>query len=401
MGHKVNPIGLRLGINRTWDSRWYANTDYADLLHEDLQIRRYIQSDLKGAGISRITIERPPKKARVIIHTARPGMVIGKKGADIERIRKKLATMTESQIQLNIVEIRKPEIEAQLVAENVAEQLERRVAFRRAMKRAVQASMRLGALGIRITVGGRLGGAEIARVEWYREGRVPLHTLRADIDYGIATARTAYGTCGVKVWVFRGEILAHDPSAMERTRSEQQQRPLAGTGQGGRSGSGRGSRSSRAGGAERAPAETPPADAAVAAVDAPPVEPDAAATPAPDPEPASSSESEAAATPAPDPEPATGSESEAAATPVPDPEPATGSESEVAAAPAPDLEPASSSESEAAAESAPEPEPESGSEAEVAAEPAADAEPEADTESPAADGTEESATEAAKGDSQP
>ena len=401
MGHKVNPIGLRLGINRTWDSRWYASTDYADLLHEDLQIRRYIQSDLKGAGISRITIERPPKKARVIIHTARPGMVIGKKGADIERIRKKLATMTESQIQLNIVEIRKPEIEAQLVAENVAEQLERRVAFRRAMKRAVQASMRLGALGIRITVGGRLGGAEIARVEWYREGRVPLHTLRADIDYGIATARTAYGTCGVKVWVFRGEILAHDPSAMERTRSEQQQRPLAGTGQGGRSGSGRGSRSSRAGGAERAPAETPPADAAVAAVDAPPVEPDAAATPAPDPEPATGSESEAAAAPAPDPEPASSSESEAAATPAPDPEPATGSESEVAAAPAPDLEPASSSESEAAAEPAPEPEPESGSEAEVAAAPAADAEPEADTESPAADGTEESATEAAKGDSQP
>ena len=265
MGHKVNPIGLRLGINRTWDSRWYANADYADLLHEDLRIRRYIQSDLKGAGISRITIERPPKKARVIIHTARPGMVIGKKGADIERIRKKLATMTESQIQLNIVEIRKPEIEAQLVAENVAEQLERRVAFRRAMKRAVQASMRLGALGIRITVGGRLGGAEIARVEWYREGRVPLHTLRADIDYGVATARTAYGTCGVKVWVFRGEILAHDPSAMERTRSEQQQRPLAGGGgHGGRSGSsGRGGRAARA-----------------AAADAKPPEPAAAAKPA-------------------------------------------------------------------------------------------------------------------------
>ena len=379
MGHKVNPIGLRLGINRTWDSRWYASTDYADLLHEDLQIRRYIQSDLKGAGISRITIERPPKKARVIIHTARPGMVIGKKGADIERIRKKLATMTESQIQLNIVEIRKPEIEAQLVAENVAEQLERRVAFRRAMKRAVQASMRLGALGIRITVGGRLGGAEIARVEWYREGRVPLHTLRADIDYGIATARTAYGTCGVKVWVFRGEILAHDPSAMERTRSEQQQRPLAGTGQGGRSGSGRGSRSSRAGGAERAPAETQPPDAAVTAVDAPPVEPDAAATLAPDPEPATASESEAAAAPA--------------------PEPASSSESKAATEPAP--EPSSASESETATEPAPEPEPESGSEAEVAAAPAADVEPEADTESPAADGTEESATEAAKGDSQP
>ena len=267
MGHKVNPISLRLGINRTWDSRWYASADYADLLHEDLRIRKYIRSDLKGAGISRITIERPPKKARVSIHTARPGMVIGKKGADIERIRKKLATMTESQIQLNIVEIRKPEIEAQLVAENVAEQLERRVAFRRAMKRAVQASMRLGALGIRITVGGRLGGAEIARVEWYREGRVPLHTLRADIDYGVATARTAYGTCGVKVWVFRGEILAHDPSAMERTRSEQQQRPLTGGGpsggrpggpSGGRPGgpSGRNTRGGRNASAAPAPPES-------------------------------------------------------------------------------------------------------------------------------------------------
>ena len=296
MGHKVNPIGLRLGINRTWDSRWYANADYADLLHEDLRIRRYIQSDLKGAGISRITIERPPKKARVIIHTARPGMVIGKKGADIERIRKKLATMTESQIQLNIVEIRKPEIEAQLVAENVAEQLERRVAFRRAMKRAVQASMRLGALGIRITVGGRLGGAEIARVEWYREGRVPLHTLRADIDYGVATARTAYGTCGVKVWVFRGEILAHDPSAMERTRSEQQQRPLAGSGHGGRSGSpGRGGRGSRAPAAEAAPADAKP-PAAPAAGEAPKA-PEAAAEPAAEARPDTPAEAAAPAAP--------------------------------------------------------------------------------------------------------
>ncbi len=286
MGHKVNPISLRLGINRTWDSRWYANADYADLLHEDLRMRRYIQSDLKGAGVSRITIERPPKKARVIIHTARPGMVIGKKGADIERIRKKLATMTESQIQLNIVEIRKPEIEAQLVAENVAEQLERRVAFRRAMKRAVQASMRLGALGIRITVGGRLGGAEIARVEWYREGRVPLHTLRADIDYGVATARTAYGTCGVKVWVFRGEILAHDPSAMERTRSEQQHRPLAGSPKGGRPGPGRGNRSGRGGPGKKREAETEaaaPAANGAAAEAAVPVTAPSAETPSPAP----------------------------------------------------------------------------------------------------------------------
>ncbi len=419
MGHKVNPIGLRLGINRTWDSRWYASADYADLLHEDLQIRRYIQSDLKGAGISRITIERPPKKARVIIHTARPGMVIGKKGADIERIRKKLATMTESQIQLNIVEIRKPEIEAQLVAENVAEQLERRVAFRRAMKRAVQASMRLGALGIRITVGGRLGGAEIARVEWYREGRVPLHTLRADIDYGVATARTAYGTCGVKVWVFRGEILAHDPSAMERTRSEQQQRPLAGTAQGGRPGSGRGNRSSRSAAAERAPADTPPTEAAATTVDTPPAESEAitepvsdpepatasetevTAEPAPDPEPASASESEAAAEPAADPEPATASETEAAAEPAPDPEPASASESEAAAEPAVDPEPATASETEAAAAPPPDPEPANASESEVAAEPAANAEPEASDESPAADGNEESASDKAEGEPQP
>jgi len=419
MGHKVNPIGLRLGINRTWDSRWYASADYADLLHEDLQIRRYIQSDLKGAGISRITIERPPKKARVIIHTARPGMVIGKKGADIERIRKKLATMTESQIQLNIVEIRKPEIEAQLVAENVAEQLERRVAFRRAMKRAVQASMRLGALGIRITVGGRLGGAEIARVEWYREGRVPLHTLRADIDYGVATARTAYGTCGVKVWVFRGEILAHDPSAMERTRSEQQQRPLAGTAQGGRPGSGRGNRSSRSAAAERAPADTPPTEAAATTVDTPPVESEAvaepasdpkpttasetqvAAEPAPDPEPASASESEAGAEPAADPEPAGASETEAGAEPAADPEPATASEAEAAAEPAADPEPATASETEAAAEPAADPEPASASESEAAAEPAADAEPEASDESPAADGNEESASDKAEGEAQP
>ena len=419
MGHKVNPIGLRLGINRTWDSRWYASADYADLLHEDLQIRRYIQSDLKGAGISRITIERPPKKARVIIHTARPGMVIGKKGADIERIRKKLATMTESQIQLNIVEIRKPEIEAQLVAENVAEQLERRVAFRRAMKRAVQASMRLGALGIRITVGGRLGGAEIARVEWYREGRVPLHTLRADIDYGVATARTAYGTCGVKVWVFRGEILAHDPSAMERTRSEQQQRPLAGTAQGGRPGSGRGNRSSRSAATERVPAETPTAEAATTTVDTPPVKPDAtaepvsepepatapepeaAAEPASEPEPATAPEPEAAAEPAPEPEPATAPEPEAAAEPAPEPEPATASEPETAAEPAPDPEPATASEPETAAEPAPDPEPATASESEAAAEPATDAEPEASDEAPAADGNEESGSDKSEGDAQP
>ena len=208
MGQKVNPIGLRLGINRTWDSRWFAETgEYAVLLHEDLKIRAYIHKKLAQAGISKVIIERPAKKARITIHTARPGVVIGKKGADIERLRVELAKITDSELHLNIVEIRKPEIDAKLIADNISQQLERRVAFRRAMKRAVQSAMRLGAKGIRINCAGRLGGAEIARTEWYREGRVPLHTLRADIDYGETTALTAYGTCGVKVWVFTGEHL--------------------------------------------------------------------------------------------------------------------------------------------------------------------------------------------------
>jgi small subunit ribosomal protein S3 len=222
MGQKVNPIGLRLGINRTWDSRWFADANYADLLHEDLAIREFLRRNLKQAGVSRIVIERPAKKARVTIHTARPGVVIGKKGADIEKLRGALQKLTGSDVHLNIVEIRKPEIDATLVAENIANQLERRVAFRRAMKRAVQSAMRLGAGGIRINCGGRLGGAEIARVEWYREGRVPLHTLRADVDYGEATGHTTYGTCGVKVWVFKGEILAHDPMAQEKRLQESQ-----------------------------------------------------------------------------------------------------------------------------------------------------------------------------------
>jgi len=222
MGQKVNPIGLRVGINRTWDSRWYANKDYADLLHEDLKLRAYLHERLLQAGCSRVVIERPAKKARVTIHSARPGVVIGKKGADIEKLRADLAKMTGGEVSLNIIEIRKPEIDAKLVAEGIAQQLERRVAFRRAMKRAVQSAMRLGALGIRINCSGRLGGAEIARLEWYREGRVPLHTLRADIDFGTATAKTTYGTCGVKVWVFRGEILAHDPMAVDKRAQEQQ-----------------------------------------------------------------------------------------------------------------------------------------------------------------------------------
>ncbi|MFC4168135.1 MULTISPECIES: 30S ribosomal protein S3 [Roseomonas] len=221
MGHKVNPIGLRLGINRTWDSRWFADADYSRLLHDDLKLRNTLKSRLKGAGVSKVIIERPAKKPRVTIHAARPGVVIGKKGADIEVLRKDLAKLAGAEVALNIVEIRKPEIEAQLVAESIAQQLERRVAFRRAMKRAVQSAMRLGAGGIRINCGGRLGGAEIARMEWYREGRVPLHTLRADIDYGTATAKTTYGTCGVKVWIFKGEIMAHDPLAQDKRAAEQ------------------------------------------------------------------------------------------------------------------------------------------------------------------------------------
>ena len=222
MGQKVKPIGFRLGINRTWDSRWYADKEYANLLHEDIRIRDYLLSTLSQAGVSKVVIERPAKKARITIHTARPGVVIGKKGADIEKLRTEVAKLTDAEVHLNIVEIRKPEIDAQLVAENIAQQLERRIAFRRAMKRAVQSAIRLGAQGIRINCAGRLGGAEIARTEWYREGRVPLHTLRADIDYGSITARTTYGACGVKVWVFKGEIMAHDPMAQDKKAMEQQ-----------------------------------------------------------------------------------------------------------------------------------------------------------------------------------
>ena len=223
MGQKVNPIGLRLGINRTWDSRWYAGEGaYARLLHEDIRIREFLRERLRQAGVSKIIIERPAKKARVTIHTARPGVVIGKKGADIEKLRTELGKMSAAEVSLNIVEIRKPEVDATLIAENIAQQLERRVAFRRAMKRAVQSAMRLGALGIRINCSGRLGGAEIARMEWYREGRVPLHTLRADVDYGTATAFTTFGTCGVKVWVFKGEIMVHDPMVQDKRLEEAQ-----------------------------------------------------------------------------------------------------------------------------------------------------------------------------------
>jgi len=222
MGQKVNPVGLRLGVNRTWDSRWYADDDYATLLHEDLKIRKFLEKRLAQAGVSKIVIERPAKKARVTIHTVRPGVVIGKKGADIEKLRGVLSRMTSSEVHLNIVEVRKPEIEAQLVAENVSQQLERRVSIRRAMKRAVQSAMRMGAEGIRINCAGRLGGAEIARIQWYREGRVPLHTLRANVDHGESTAFTTYGTTGVKVWIYKGEIMEHDPMALDKLAQEQQ-----------------------------------------------------------------------------------------------------------------------------------------------------------------------------------
>ncbi len=224
MGQKVNPIGLRVGINRTWDSRWYAGKkDYADNLHEDLKIREFLLKELKQGAISRVIIERPAKKANVTIYSARPGVIIGKKGADIEKLKRKIASMTSAgEVGLNIVEVRKPELDAQLIADGIAQQLERRVAFRRAMKRAVQSAMRLGAGGIRINCAGRLGGAEIARTEWYREGRVPLHTLRADIDYAESEALTAYGITGIKTWVFKGEIMAHDPMAHENRMKEVQ-----------------------------------------------------------------------------------------------------------------------------------------------------------------------------------
>ncbi len=221
MGQKVNPIGMRLGINRTWDSRWFANKgEYGALLQEDLKIRKMLEKELKQAAVSKIVIERPHRKCRVSVHTARPGIVIGKKGADIEKLRNKIRKFTSSEVHINIVEVRKPETDATLVAQGIAQQLERRVAFRRATKRGVQTAMRMGALGIRANVAGRLGGADIARTEWYREGRVPLHTLRADIDYGVAEASTTYGVIGIKVWIFKGEVMEHDPTAHERRATE-------------------------------------------------------------------------------------------------------------------------------------------------------------------------------------
>ncbi len=208
MGQKVNPIGFRVGITRGWESVWYAeDKDFGSQLREDIQMRKFIKDKIKHAGVSRIVIERPAGKVKVTVHTARPGVIIGRKGSEIETLRKALLHKFGQEVQIYIVEIKRPEAEAQLVAENIAFQLERRVAFRRAMKRAVQGAMRMGAKGVRINCSGRLGGADIARMEWYREGRVPLHTLRADIDYGVAEAATTYGIIGVKVWVFNGEKL--------------------------------------------------------------------------------------------------------------------------------------------------------------------------------------------------
>ena len=220
MGQKINPIGLRLGIVKTWNSRWFEEGRYKQWLHEDLELRRYLKEKLLQASISEITIERAANKVKINIFSARPGIIIGKRGAGVEQLRRDVQRMTDSKVFLNIQEVRKAEVNAQLVAENICQQLERRIAFRRAMKRAVQSALRLGAEGIKITCGGRLGGAEIARTEWYREGRVPLHTLRGNVDYAEAEAHTAYGVCGIKVWIFKGEILEHDPMAQDKRMAE-------------------------------------------------------------------------------------------------------------------------------------------------------------------------------------
>ncbi len=216
MGQKVNPNGIRLGINKTWSSRWFSKSDYTKLLHQDLKIKKYVESKLKNASISKINIERAAKKLRLSIFSSRPGIIIGKKGADIETLKTDLSKMSNLEVFLDIKEIRKPEVEAKLVAENIANQLEKRISFRRAMKKAVQSAMRLGVKGVKVVCSGRLGGAEIARTEKYHEGSVPLHTLRGDIDYATAEAETTYGICGIKVWINKGEILSKDPYASEK-----------------------------------------------------------------------------------------------------------------------------------------------------------------------------------------
>lgn len=218
MGQKVHPLGFRLGVNKTWRSRWYADKTYGQLLHEDLRLKKFMKKRLFHAGISRIEIERTAERIRIFIHTARPGIIIGKKGAEVDKLKAELTGMTDREIQLDILEVRRPEMDAQLVAEQVASQLMRRVAFRRAMKKAVISALRLGAKGVRIAVSGRLAGAEIARREWYREGRVPLHTLRADIDYGFTEALTTYGLIGVKAWIYHGDILPETSTTKESAR---------------------------------------------------------------------------------------------------------------------------------------------------------------------------------------
>ncbi len=221
MGQKVNPYGIRLGINKTWSSRWFSKNDYTKLLHQDLKIKEYVGKKLKNASISKINIERAAKKLRISIYSSRPGIIIGKKGADIETLKNDLSKMSKLEVFLDIKEIRKPEVEAKLVAENIANQLEKRISFRRAMKKAVQSAMRLGAKGVKVVCSGRLGGAEIARTEKYHEGSVPLHTLRGDIDYSTAEAETTYGICGIKVWINKGEILSKDPYASEKKQIDQ------------------------------------------------------------------------------------------------------------------------------------------------------------------------------------
>ena len=221
MGQKVNPNGIRLGINKTWSSRWFSKSDYANLLHQDLEIKKYVEQKLKNASISKVNIERAAKKLRISIYSSRPGIIIGKKGADIEALKNRLTKLSNLEVFLDIKEVRKPEVEAKLVAENIASQLEKRVSFRRAMKKAVQSSMRLGAKGVKVMCSGRLGGAEIARTEKYHEGSVPLHTLRSDIDYATAEAETTYGICGIKVWINKGEILNKDPYASEKNQFDQ------------------------------------------------------------------------------------------------------------------------------------------------------------------------------------
>ena len=221
MGQKVNPYGIRLGINKTWSSRWFSRSEYTKLLHQDLKIKEYVESKLKNASISKINIERAAKKLRISIYSSRPGIIIGKKGADIESLKNNLSKMSNLEVFLDIKEVRKPEVEARLVAENIASQLEKRISFRRAMKKAVQSAMRLGAKGVKVVCSGRLGGAEIARTEKYHEGSVPLHTLRGDIDYATAEAETTYGICGIKVWINKGEILLKDPYASEKKQIDQ------------------------------------------------------------------------------------------------------------------------------------------------------------------------------------